>query len=261
MSQEMQQPTTEVQGVREEPVGIFDSDFDDLFTTYEAEITFRDRLMGGIPKNPKIVQGWLRSKAGITEARELYQVTKRTLAEASGIELPDISDEAMQGKTADELYDLIDAAAEEHAGITTTVGFKFDQNGLYIEDRQVKALIREGINVLYAGERWGKTNKGPKGFTAERVFIKPPRIYLGTKAPTGVETVIGHVTDKQGPRSTLGMHEYVDNAVISFRVSALRDQISPQHWKEFWLWAQENGLGALRSQSYGRFALTRWEKM
>src|ERR1041385_7686025 len=45
--------------------------------------------------------------------------------------------------------------------------------------------------------------KGPKNFTAERVFISPQRISFGVKEPDGVELLMVHATTPQGPRSSL----------------------------------------------------------
>lgn len=39
-------------------MGIFD-DKADIFVTYHAAVQFRDKVMGGTPKNPKAIEGWL----------------------------------------------------------------------------------------------------------------------------------------------------------------------------------------------------------
>lgn len=239
-------------------MGVFD-DKADVFATYEVALEFEHRVMGGVPKDPKIVQGWLRSKAGITEARELFQVTMRTMAE-NGTPL-DVDPVVVAEMDADEMYNIIDQASEEHAAVKATNGFKTGEQGLYIEDRQVKAMLKESVNILFAGERWGKTKKGPKSFVAERVFVRPRQIWLGAEEPDGVELVVGHVTDKQGKRSTLTYHEYVEDPTVEFRMEVLRDELTPLQWAQVWLHAQRNGLGALRSQSYGRFEVTKWERV
>lgn len=218
-----------------------------LFTRYACTIQLRGKLLGGIPKSPDIIEGWLRSKAGINEDEEVRQAMLRTLVELGAEVSPDMS------------YEQLEEASKKLAAIKQTNGFKRDNGSLVIEDRQLKALIKEAVNILYAGERWGKTKKGPRNFTAERVFVQPAMIPLGRTEPDGIELMMVHASTPQGPRSSLSYHEYVENALITFEVMALRNEIEPQQWAEIWVLAQENGLGACRSQSYGRFDVVSWE--
>jgi hypothetical protein len=140
-----------------------------------------------------------------------------------------------------------------------TTGFKVSEDGLYVESRQIKAMLKESTNVVFAGERWGPTRKAAKAFLAERVFVEPDQLLLGFREPSGVETVVGHLTGPTGPRSTLGSYEYVERPLIHFRVRVLHDCVTPDQWREIWCHAQENGFGTLRSQGYGRFDVVRWE--
>jgi hypothetical protein len=227
-------------------MGIFDTV--DLFTVYGVRIAVRDRLMGGVPMNPAVVEGWLRSRAGLTEREELRRLTLKTLIEM-GHEMP-----------AEATDDEIDGALKKIAGIKNTVGFKRDENGLYLESRCVKAGLKESVNILFAGEKWGATRKGPKSFFAERVFVNPTKISLGRAQPDGVELFIGHVTGPTGARSTLTYHEYVQAPVLEFELLVCRDAVAHEVWPEIWRHLQENGLGALRSQDFGRFDIEAWEK-
>lgn len=240
-------------------MGVFDALKGDVFAVYQATLGFEEKLMGGIPKDPKIVQGWLRSKAGVTEADELARFAARTMEE-NGAELG-LSPTALAEMEAEQIFDHLETAAEGYAAEKQTCGFKVDDEGLYIEDRQIKAMLKESTNVLFAGERWGKTKKGPKSFVAERVFVRPRRIHLGVMEPDGVELVCGHVTDKMGKRSTLGYHEYVERPTIDIELEVVRDELTSAQWPQLWLHAQANGLGALRSQGFGRFEVTRWERV
>lgn len=227
-------------------MGIFTATAPTVFTTYSARLRFRDRLMGGVPKNPKIIEAWLRSKAGIEQEEEIRRATLRTLLELGADVTPDMS------------FEELERASEALAAQRQTNGFKMDEHGLYIESRQIKAMLKESVNILYAGDRWGKTKKGPRSFFAERVFISPDRVPLGRKEPDGVDLFIGHVSGPKGPQSTLTYHEYADQPEITFEVMVLRDEVKAEHWPEVWLHAQENGLGALRSQGFGRFDVEEW---
>jgi hypothetical protein len=221
----------------------------DLWSTYSATLAFRDKLIGGVPKDPRLIEGWLRAKAGINDGQELRQAMLRTLAEIGVDVHEDASDEALtQASTA-------------LASQRRTTGFKIDGDELYVESRQVKAMLKESTNVVFAGERWGPTRKAARSFFAERVFVGPDKLRLGVAEPTGVETIVGHVAGPAGPRSTLGYYEYVQLARLEFGVQVLRDCITPDQWLDIWGHAQENGFGALRSQGYGRFDLVQWRRV
>jgi hypothetical protein len=218
----------------------------DLWTTYRARLAFRDKLIGGIPKDPKLIEGWLRSRAGIDELQDLRLAVLRTLEEVGD-------------GTTDVANDDGVAQAAVLASQKRTTGFKVAADGLYVEARQVKAMLKESTNIVFAGERWGPTPKASRAFFAERVFIEPDKLMLGVREPTGVELVVGHIGGAMGPRSTLTNYEYVELALIEFRVLVLRDCISAEQWQDIWSHAQENGFGTLRSQGHGRFDVAEWE--
>lgn len=228
-------------------MGVFDGVVD-IYQTYEVEIIFRDKLMGGVPKDPDIVSGWLRSKAGITREHELFQATLRTLREL-GVEIKD-----------DATYEEMVEASKGLAAQKQTNGFYRDANGLYIPERYVKSMLKEVTNILFAGDRWGRTKKGPKSFLAERCFVEPLRISLGRSEPDGVMLFIGHTSGPRGPQSNLTYYEYVEEATIRFLVEFVKgDDLDYLTWARLWTLAQDNGLGALRSQGMGRFEVTRWQ--
>lgn len=161
----------------------------------------------------------------------------------------------------DMTFDQVVQASSALAAQKQTTGFKRGEQGLYVEARQVKAMLKESTNVIFGGERWGATRKGPKAFVAERAFVEPERLWLNTSEPSGVELMIGHLTGATGPRSTLGYHEIVLRPAIDFEILVLRDCIAPEQWADIWVHAQENGFGAMRSQGFGRFHLVRWERL
>jgi hypothetical protein len=242
--------------VATEPRSIFEHVRGQVYTRYAVTLVMRDRLMGGIPKDPTIVEAWLRQKAGITNRTEdLRQFMLRTLSELGHPVTPEMS------------WEEIEELSERVSAVRHTQGFKSDERGLYIESRAIKAMIKECVSILYPYQapnqvgRWGPTRKAALNFVAERVFVEPDRVYLGRERPDGVELFIGHTTGPQGPRSNLTYHEYVERAELQFELLVAGDLVPHEAWPRIWALAQENGLGALRSQGYGRFDVTRFDRV
>lgn len=231
-------------------MGVF-SDKQDLFTTYRGTLQFRDKLVGGIPGNPRLIEGWIAKNAGLsTGSEENHALILRTLREL-GEEIPDnISYEDLMAVTA------------KVAKQSNSCMFKRDEEGLYIEGRQLKAALKESTNVLYAGERWGATKKGPRSYLTERVFVDEDRLHLGVNEPDpDLLLMIGQVSGPTGTRSVLGYYETVTKCSINFTVRVVKDLITDDQWAEVWTHAEANGLGALRSQGHGVFEVVAWDKV
>lgn len=237
------------------PGGIFDGR-SNLFTCYGVSLQLRNKLMGGIPRDPKIVSRWIASKAGVEDEEEIRRMTLRTMREMG----MDVSVEASM--------EDIEKASELVAGLRQTNGFKIGERPgagqqIYLESRALKAMLKEVTNILFAGERWGKRQgypgKGPKGFLAERVYVLEDQLWLDRNEADGIELFVGHVTGPKGPSSNLTYYEYALRPTLDFTVMVAEDSIPDEAWPELWVLAQENGLGALRSQGHGRFDVTRFD--
>lgn len=240
-------------------MGIFQSA--EVFTSYRATLQFRSQVFGSTPSDPKIIEGWLRSKAGIGSDEEVKRALLRTLEEV-GVE---VSDEMT--------YEELDAAAKKvgsQRGLNVFKRARYSPDHppvLGIEGRIIKAAIKEDTNILFAGQRWGKTLKGPKAFVAERVFVHERFIPFqrpdGTfyTDPTSIEQIVGHVQTPKGPRSVLVYHEAVDQPRITFHVLVTKDAVTPAQWAEIWVQAEENGLGGARPMGHGTFDILEWEQV
>lgn len=235
-------------------MGIFDDV--NLFTPYRATIHVPGRLYGGIPGDPKLLESWIQAKVGADD-EVIRQLWIRNLQE-QGAEVND-------RMSVEELR----AAAEGITAEKKTNVFKRAADGeLYIEGRQIKACLKEATNILYVGQRFGKREKGdPNGvysgksaiaYFAERIFVLEDQVGLGRRQVDGVDLQIIHAP---GRESALSYVEYVEDVRLTFHVEVLKDCLSRQTWGEIWTVAQREGLGARRSQSFGRFEIVEWEKL
>lgn len=196
-------------------------------------------IAGGTPTDPKVAEGWIRTKMGLSAESEIQRAVAETMVE--------------RGVTAEEAAEIVNI--NKHLN-----GFKRDERGLYIEGRQLKAALKEAASCAVAagkisGKSWGKTNKGLLNYLAEHVFITQDRLHLGVTEPTGINQRFVHTFRGSG----IQYEEYVTDAVIDFDVIADHD-FTDQEWAVIWTSGEQQGIGASRSQGYGRYAVTRWDR-
>lgn len=197
-------------------------------------------IAGGTPTDPKVAEGWLRTKLGVDKDDLIRSMVAEVMVE--------------RGVTADEAAEIVNT--NKHLN-----GFKRDENGLYIEGRQLKAALKEAASIAVAAgaltaRGWGKTNKGLLSYLAEHVFVREDKLHLGVAEPTGIAQRFVHTFRGSG----IQYEEYVEDAKIDFTVMSDHD-FADKEWAAIWLRGEQNGIGASRSQGFGRYTVTRWERI
>lgn len=195
-------------------------------------------IAGGTPTDPNVAEGWIKTKLGAKDD-QLRAMVAETMVE--------------RGVTAEEATKLVDTL--KHLN-----GFKRDENGLYIEGRQLKAALKEAASCAVAagklnGRGWGKTNKGLLSYLAEHVFVVEDRLHLGVTEATGINQRFVHTFRGSG----IQYEEYVEDAKVDFTIMADHD-FSERDWAAIWTSGEQQGIGASRSQGYGRYEVTRWDR-
>lgn len=211
---------------------------------YNATLTVRN-LAGGVPRDPKVAEGWLRTK--LTDKDDLV----RDLVAQTMVEM---------GVGAEEATEIVDN--RKH-----TNGFKRNELGLYIEGRQLKAAIKEAAGVARATDKlkmkWGTTNKGVLGFVAEHIMVVEDVLQLRgpdfTDYVTGPSDVLQSFPKNPRTGQTgIQYTEIVNEASIDCTIIA-DHKFTDQEWAMLWLTGEQQGIGASRSQGFGRYEVTRWE--
>lgn len=201
--------------------------------TFDVELLV-GRIAGGTPTDPRVAEAWLKTKLGVDKDDLIREAVAEVMVE--------------RGVGADEATAVV--SANKHLN-----GFRRDESGLYVEGRQVKAAIKEAANVRWPKERWGPSRKGTLSFFAEHVFCQEDRIPLGVAEPSGVAQRFVHTWRGSG----IQYEEYVDEAKLRFTVATDYD-FKTEEWALLWLTGEQQGIGASRSQGYGRYTVTRWDK-
>ena len=196
-------------------------------------------LAGGVPTDPKVAEGWLKTKLAAKDDL-IREAVAQTMVE--------------RGVTADEAAKLVDT--NKHLN-----GFKRDDQGLYIEGRQLKAAIKEAAAVARSVDklksRWGSTNKGVQGFVAEHIMVVEDRLHLGVDAPSTV--IQSFPKNPRTGQTGIQYTEVIETAEFSFTV--ISDyEFTAEEWAMLWLTGEQQGVGASRSQGYGRYEVIKWDR-
>lgn len=213
-------------------------------TKYSGRLQFIQEVRGGIPSDANKAEGWLKSKI-VNPDVAIQQLVAQTMVERN-IE----ANEAL--KIVNDLKNLC--------------GFKRDEVGLYIEGRQLKAALKEACVVALSTEKivnkgWGTTRKSLRPFLAEHVQVVEDRLHLQkddgyVQEPDGVDQRFTHTFNGNG----IAYEEYVVKPYVDFTV--VTDAVfSEQDWAMLWLTGGYQGLGATRSMGFGRYEISRWEKV
>ena len=217
-------------------------DSSELYDKYTIAITIRERMDGGVPKDPKLIKQWVASKTGHDDEKTQKQIEEH---------MPDVE------------------AATEEVAETMWCGFKRDaeRDFIYIETRQIKAMLRECCVVLGIT----KKKRGSRQIIQHGFEVKG--LEGGSKVPIEVKSEGSsegaiHVMTPQGPRSALKRVDYVGpGSSLKFNLWVLKT--TPQETRhigkadilKMLALAQEDGLGANRSQGAGKFDVTSFEKL
>lgn len=211
---------------------------DGMYDYYRIIIAMRDKLCGGVPKNKDLIRSWVESTTKYKDEKSA--------------ELTEAAMEAM----------LDDVAEKSWNGF-----FRDAERGLFLEARQVKAMFKECASLL----RITVTKQGSKQILQHGFEVKAldggARIYLGKAEPDGFDEQAIHVSTAQGPRTAIKRVDYVEGIEITFQVWVLntapaeKRHVGKDDLERMLGLAQENGLGADRSQGRGKFDVTVFEKL
>lgn len=232
-----------------------------VFATYAARAyPFRfegalhvDTLVGGIPADPKVALAWIAHGLGVTTEDLLKKQVAEVMAERA------VSpDEAIE--QVNETRNL-NGFKRERCPSCPPGRLCEGSHQLYIEGRQLKAAIKEAVSVAAAVNKlplrgWGETKKFIHGFVAEHICVVEDRLYLGVTEPTGINQRF--VATRFG--TGIQYEEFVTGAEFDFTV--LSDyEFDEEQWAMLWSTAEQQGIGATRSQGYGRFVVKDWKQV
>lgn len=224
-------------------MSVFDEYRSKVYSSRYTATLIVSELHGGIPMNSDVARKWLEIRlAGSDE-------------HLANLQAQIITELGLEGLSDDQLLDEMTRRNNLNGFKRTVIG------ELYIEGRQVKAMLKEAASIAVAGGHltprgWGKTNKGLLGFLAEHIFVEEKRIDLGITEPSGIHQRFVSTWKGTG----IQLEEYVTDAKVSFTVATDYD-FPKNFWPTIWTIAESNGLGAARSMGFGTFDVVDWVEL
>lgn len=241
-----------------DPAGGVKAEFAELgsriFATATVKIRFKDKILAGVPKNEDVLEFWMSKKMMSDSEKESFRARVK----------------------AGEVTEAEEAEIAE----TNQLVFERTPEGVpCVWHAQVKAMLRECFTCLgYTQKRHTKVSD--KGDLAEK-----PSVYVGGKntlqhcvhvepswlaferdckplaAPDGSVTRVKHIEGPMGPRSAIGRHEYFGPGTeMTFVLKwPAKGTFSLDEIKLALALAQDDGLGASRSQGFGKFEVVGFE--
>lgn len=131
--------------------------------------------------------------------------------------------------------------------------FEVDNAGLFIEERNVKGMLRDAGMVSKIGRHTGFGDMVRSG-----IFTKPERIHLMrngsvVKQPDGYIDRIAFLKGRCRSRTALKRLDYVKQPQIDFELWVGAIALSDEDVQGLFHLGQEVGLGACRTQGFGKF--------
>ncbi len=219
---------------------------DKAFISRQITIKFRDKILAGVPASDDMLDYFMNAR------------------HMSDKEKADLKSRVQDGK-------LTDAEKDEIKNMAHCVFEKDSEGQLCVWAANLKAMIREimvctGLTQRRPNKKAGEESAGGRQLMQHTTHIDPLRCVFHRDGkplmkPDGYVDRIKHISDAAGQRSAIGRHDYIDKAELTFilRWPTKGDKIfTEDDMKMVLAMCQENGLGASRSQSFGRFDVIKW---
>jgi hypothetical protein len=198
----------------------------ELFRKFSVHIQFRDLILGGRPVTQDLLDAWLRERdVKINSGQDLRCVTRGDLKALKSLDMK--------------------------ASAWNT--FESNNEGLFIEERNVKGMLRDAGLMSKVGKHIGFPDIVRNG-----IFTKPEKIHLKKngstlKKPDGYIDRVALPKIRCRTRGVLKRQDFVKQPSIDFELWVAAAMLSDEEVQSLFLVGQEVGLGASRTQGYGKF--------
>lgn len=246
---------------------------DETYAIFHVKVQFRDLVLGPAPAMLDATLARLNSakmkKVIPPEVLESFKAEMvRRYAEAEKARADLLNREAAD-QDEEDAKPKPDAVAETAAkGLSV---FMVDWDGIYLESRAVKSMIRDVLSIQGVfGDRGART----KTTHNLGLFVEPPRLRFVRDgavmtAPDGVRHYPAILKDATGSHNAIVSNEYIesdkhDRASVQLEFDVLLTvggSLTKTHLDRCLAACQLVGLGARRSQGFGQFDVVEYRYM
>jgi hypothetical protein len=232
----------------------------ELWQRYAGTLQCRERVYGGIPKNPHIFDAWQKAKLAKVPVLEPTAEERERLGLVSGA--------AMAARMAEEDREDVGELDETvEAGETV---FRRDAEGhLVLREFMLKSAIKEATQRLgyYVKLKRNADQMGLRSHLQTGFYIEPRNLYLRRDGqpltePDGCDEAQGRVPTPKGPKSILRKSEYVERPTLEFTIKMLPFKgFGYQELLRVLTLVCEIGVGSWRSREEGKPDLLSFEEI
>jgi hypothetical protein len=226
---------------------------EDHWHTLRVIIKLREWLLAGKPASLDAAKAMVEAKAKKMKiAPTVEAIREKKAAETS---------EEDKEKMVEEFKD--EGICEFHR--------RPDHEGIWLPANNIKAGLKE--NWTACG--YAKKKAGSRSRLAELTFVwgvpaepgapvEHDWIYLGEAPHPEIHTAVAHTSGPSGPVSSIKRHEYIVGTTILFDI-VMADrafkELPPELLADTLVHFSEHGLGACRSQGFGKFDILGMEEI
>lgn len=219
-----------------------------MWTRYEIEWNFFDRLCGGTPGNPELVKKWLdakKPKSKPPETRDLDEIASEVV----------------------DTLSVPEESLESPINVFQRDDGRYGSNGLIMRMGNVRAHIKDCARVL--SSMTGKI-EGQKSFSVRCInaIYYPPSVYWlpildeegnQFREADGIVEQPVHFMTPMGERSAIKVFEVVQRPTLRFELWVLqtlkgKDAVSRQDLEAIFMYGAVKGFGAERSRGEGKYS-------
>jgi hypothetical protein len=243
--------------------------YDDQYVQYAVDARIQTKLVGGTPRRLETTYAMIdsRVKAGKITEEEAERIKEEVVKKYEEMR------KKQAAETGEDPESLSSSAAALESNWNT---FWFDENGLYLETRTIKAAMRasmSALNVFTENAKLRKRVGHNDGTYVEGIGPHVDRIYFNRDGryvtePDEYEDRVVLLRTAKGPISALKRIDVIwgdqmgKECMLSWRYKVLKScSITERDITKGLALLQDRGLGAMTSQGFGRFKLSRFERL
>ncbi len=254
-------------------VSVLDDVSNVIYTRYRVRIRYRDQVLGGVPKSGNSLEWYLNEKFSSDEEKADFKrrVESGALSDDEKAEIREASWNTFERDRNGNLclwHGNFKACLRE---VFVTLGLtqKFPIKATKAKEAKsakvggAKPASSEGPVLVPARD----PSAGGRQTLQHGVHVDPLRlVFLRDNQPIkiadGYVDKVKHITDAAGKRSALGRHDYIDQPEIEMVLKwPTASVFTIDDMKKALAVAQDDGLGACRSQGIGKFDVILLEKL